>query len=636
MGFLATKPDQSDLRFYFKLFNNLKDESEGELARRELHSLFGPVEVVQNFIDEYVAGSLPQAVAQFPGSESLRLQDALSYELPYGRIQGFKGVGKLAILPKLVRRLAYTREIYVVSPPQEGIPSLGLANGINIFTYSATGLVVVRTITNQYFLEKSHYISKLSRNKEEIDANLETLVNYMALQSHRIPATETMAVGRRLEDWFAIREEPSLYLTHYMHPYKGKFHPKMARALINYVFPQDKGRVLDNFSGSGTTLVEAQWLSLDSVGVDINPLSSLMSQVKVNCLQIDSNKLRSAITDFLRAVREAELLQESMREGQTTLSDSGDIATQRFGPLLETLPGRVRRDIPNSQLIKILTAKEVLAARYGKLDGNDIQEFLLLGISGAISDVARRTSTNFFDVLEGRLKHLWGRVYLAERMLVQLRVRPGKGVCYVGDTRDLSQLRTVGGTPTRIEDESIDCVVNSPPYSTALDYIRNDLPQLSILNLAEDMNSLERNLVGNPNLRVYDKNLQNAIVEGKLPFSEMPDVGKEMLMKMLAAGRRQEAGRVLKFWVDMKQTLGEIGRVLKPSGRAAIVIGDNNIQLVKGSDKFERIPNVAVLRDLSQSLGLSVVEVIQREIEKSMTGMIRNESIIILAKVSAR
>jgi hypothetical protein len=36
---------------------------------------------------------------------------------------------------------------------------------------------------------------------------------------YRIPASSTMAVGKRLEDYFAIREEQSLYLTHVWHPY---------------------------------------------------------------------------------------------------------------------------------------------------------------------------------------------------------------------------------------------------------------------------------------------------------------------------------------------------------------------------------------------------------------------------------
>jgi len=44
----------------------------------------------------------------------------------------------------------------------------------------------------------------------------------------------------------------------------------MARALLNYIYPQEKGTVMDNFAGSGTLLVEASFMELDGVGVEIN------------------------------------------------------------------------------------------------------------------------------------------------------------------------------------------------------------------------------------------------------------------------------------------------------------------------------------------------------------------------------
>src|SRR5579875_4014192 len=105
----------TDYIFYFKLFNNLKDESEVELAERELGSLFGRVVKVSNFIDEFVTGEFSQAKKILLSQNSgQRLQDAITYELPYGKTQGFKGYGDLAVLPKLCARLGYTREIYVI------------------------------------------------------------------------------------------------------------------------------------------------------------------------------------------------------------------------------------------------------------------------------------------------------------------------------------------------------------------------------------------------------------------------------------------------------------------------------------------------------------------------------------------
>jgi len=42
------------------------------------------------------------------------------------------------------------------------------------------------------------------------------------------------------------------YLTHWIYPYKGKFHPQMVRALLNIIGLEPGETVLDPFIGSGT------------------------------------------------------------------------------------------------------------------------------------------------------------------------------------------------------------------------------------------------------------------------------------------------------------------------------------------------------------------------------------------------
>jgi hypothetical protein len=78
-----------------------------------------------------------------------------------------------------------------------------------------------------------------------------------------------------------LREHADLYFSHLAYPFKARFRPPLARSLINIVNPEGKGRVLDNFSGSGTTQVEASLLGIESVGVDINPFYTFMAQAKI-------------------------------------------------------------------------------------------------------------------------------------------------------------------------------------------------------------------------------------------------------------------------------------------------------------------------------------------------------------------
>ncbi len=50
------------------------------------------------------------------------------------------------------------------------------------------------------------------------------------------------------------------YLTHWIYPYKGKFHPQMIGALLNIIGLKEGDSVFEPFSGSGTTALEAQFI----------------------------------------------------------------------------------------------------------------------------------------------------------------------------------------------------------------------------------------------------------------------------------------------------------------------------------------------------------------------------------------
>jgi hypothetical protein len=63
-----------------------------------------------------------------------------------------------------------------------------------------------------------------------------------------------------------------------LHPYLGKFIPQLVEALLGRYLP--KGRVLDPFAGSGTTLVQALESGLDATGADVAGFNCLLMRVK--------------------------------------------------------------------------------------------------------------------------------------------------------------------------------------------------------------------------------------------------------------------------------------------------------------------------------------------------------------------
>ena len=58
------------------------------------------------------------------------------------------------------------------------------------------------------------------------------------------------------------------YLTHWIYPYKGKFHPQMIRALLNFIGLKEGDTVLDPFMGSGTTAIVARRLGRKWIGIE--------------------------------------------------------------------------------------------------------------------------------------------------------------------------------------------------------------------------------------------------------------------------------------------------------------------------------------------------------------------------------
>ncbi len=94
------------------------------------------------------------------------------------------------------------------------------------------------------------------------------------------------------------------YLTHDYFRYYGKFPSKVGKMILEdlikgNVIDKEKDFVIDNYAGSGTTLVEAKLAGIDSVGLDINPFAVLACRVKT--YNYDVSKLRkTANTEFLK------------------------------------------------------------------------------------------------------------------------------------------------------------------------------------------------------------------------------------------------------------------------------------------------------------------------------------------------
>ena len=106
------------------------------------------------------------------------------------------------------------------------------------------------------------------------------------------------------------------YLTHNIHPYPAKFIPQIPNMLIQELSSVGD-TVADIFCGSGTTLLEARQLKRHAVGIDANPLATLISKAKTTPLDPPS-------LDTLAEHRHAaERLASSIEPNTTDLFSQG-------------------------------------------------------------------------------------------------------------------------------------------------------------------------------------------------------------------------------------------------------------------------------------------------------------------------
>ena len=264
------------------------------------------------------------------------------------------------------------------------------------------------------------------------------------------------------------------YLTHWVYPYRGKFHPQMVRALLNIANVGPGSLVLDPYGGSGTTSLEASLLGANSISVDLSPLCVLLTRVKsqsVNALRRIQQKVSELLSD------------------------------ESLDPF----------DNP-----KFADEHPVVA------------DFLKIAQMVTLSDAARRRRDPRSSIRKN-LDAMLTSVAAHESALRTFNIRAGAVTATQGDARDL--------TSAGIADETVGAVVTSPPYSIALDYVKNDQHALEALGVS--LNGLRNEMTG-------------------------------------VRGRGKKA-KLAFYNEDMQTMFDEVARVLKPGATAIFVIGDATV-----------------------------------------------------------
>ncbi len=421
-------------------------------------------------------------------------------------------------------------------------------------------LKLVPQLNEVYELELAFYESQILSEEEILQngayfakVNGQPTRHFLICQGEPLKLAEHSS--SRLKSFFKTNQFKTGYATNGLFPYRGKFHPQMIKGLINIMGCKPSDTILDPMMGSGTVLIEATLMGINSIGIDASPFCSFMTKGKINGLKVPVGYLKAAFNEFdstfnyyLKKVGEEQKI-------------STNVQNELFGSLKST-------------------PKKVITPHWTKRQ--DVQDYLMLAFLDAKGYSERSKRKSFEEQFHAILERY---IFVAEKIQNVLRGfedELGKADPRTGDARRLN-----------IEDNSIDGVIFSPPYSFAIDYLANDEYHLNAIGV--DVNKLRESMVG---------------LRGKYQRHKYEN-----------------------YLSDMDKIISECSRVLKPGKICSIVVGTNNNQIGKilkvNPEEVKGLHEQ--LTEMAENHGMSLV----RNIERQITGMantMRTEFIVMLQK----
>jgi len=375
--------------------------------------------------------------------------------------------------------------------------------------------------------------------------------------------------------WDVNRKEMNAH-THGYHRYPAKFIPHIVQQLIKTYAPTGKEIICDPFGGCGTTLVEAKISGRKSIGFDINPVAKLITQVKVT--PINPKLLQKCRTDFLKNYKKTK--RKTFYHHPKT-NYWFDVRTIR------TL------DRIYFNIIQIRNPK--------------IKRFLLCTFSHNLKNCSRWLMKSIKPQIDPDkvipnpkelfLRHLDWMIHKNEEFYLELAKLGRLKIPAMMYRRDSTK-------PLPIKNNSVDLIITSPPYVTSYEYA--DLHQLSLLWFGDDPKHFKKWHKFSDEFNEFRKKFIGTSYKNTRSMFFDSEIAEKIVSKLENIDRPL-AKNVANYFSDMRKVFVEIYRILKPGGKACVIIGNTKLRGVE-------ILNAEVTADQMSRINFKKADFIKREV----------------------
>lgn len=301
------------------------------------------------------------------------------------------------------------------------------------------------------------------------------------------------------------------YLMHKIHSYPARFIPQIPRRAITR-WSAVGDTVLDPFCGCGTTLLEAALLGRNSVGVDNNPVATLISRAKTRKYRAKDIGILSGFVSDIKA----------------------EFSSMQSGPPESLLPNAPRYDSLN----KWFDQEAILELEWLRSNIRTLpygpRLMAMSAFSFVVLSASRQSSDTRYAITDR--KYVKG---LATKRWVSSMMSAIERASYTGQMMLKSSHKVILGDSRvlpSVSDRSVALIVTSPPYLNTYDYHK------------------------------YHRHRMHWI-DGDVQFARSTEIGKHDVFTRPGATPDR-------YFDDMRHCITEWERVLSADGRALVVVGD--------------------------------------------------------------